>query len=144
MIVPFHQLLKYQNSSVLNRYKKDYPNNILSPEEAFTELLKFLWLCNKHKHDQRVSPEEKLNFQCVIHYEMSEIDDMWHTFLLFTKDYMEFCNQYFKKYIHHAPFTDSDVVPSEEQLTIHLTRYLSYIHDNLGEKTLAKWFGVHC
>lgn len=142
MIVPLSQLLQYQNSDVINRYKKEYPNNTLSPEEAFIELLKFLWLCNKHKYDQMAnSNQEELNFQCVIHHEMKEIDDMWHTFLLFTKDYMDFCNFYFKKYIHHAPFSN-EVAPSQEQLTTHLTYYLSYIYDHLGEKTLLKWFGI--
>jgi hypothetical protein len=32
------------------------------------------------------------------------IDRMWHSFLLFTKDYNAFCEQYLGRFIHHEPF----------------------------------------
>jgi hypothetical protein len=32
------------------------------------------------------------------------IDSMWHTFLLFTKDYRTFCIDYLGKFIEHEPF----------------------------------------
>ena len=31
------------------------------------------------------------------------IDEAWHTFLLFTKEYKEFCTFVFWKFMHHAP-----------------------------------------
>ncbi len=36
-------------------------------------------------------------------YESQKIDEAWHRFILFTKDYHEFCNRFFGKYIHHGP-----------------------------------------
>ena len=42
-------MLEYQNSQVIHRYKKDYPNNTLTAEEAFSELIKYFWLCQKHQ-----------------------------------------------------------------------------------------------
>lgn len=74
-----------------------------------------------------------------MHKEMEEIDNMWHTFLLFTKDYMSFCDKYFKCYIHHNPF-DKNIIELEKDFIDELTKYLSYIYDNLGEETLIKWF----
>ena len=72
---------------------------------------------------------------------MSEIDDMWHTFLLFTKDYMYFCSKYLGQYFHHSPTTSEDKM-TEGEFEIDFARYVSYVYDNLGEKTLIKWFKV--
>ena len=33
------------------------------------------------------------------------IDEMWHTFVLFTQPYAAFCQRYFGRFIHHAPST---------------------------------------
>lgn len=76
---------------------------------------------------------------CVVHAEMKEIDDMWDTFLLFTKDYMDFCNHYFGEYIHHHPAKE-DEVPPKEKFEREFNLYLSYIYDHLDEGTLNIWF----
>lgn len=31
------------------------------------------------------------------------VDDFWHEHILFTKQYMEFCQEHFGEYIHHQP-----------------------------------------
>jgi len=133
-------VLNYTNPRILKRYEKDYPNNTLKAEEAFQELLKYFWLCQKCRTDRKTfSNDESLNFSVAMHQEMKEIDDMWHTFILFTKDYADFCQRYFENFIHHDP-TDEENAPSPEQFEKDLTQYLSYIYDNLGEDTVRKWF----
>lgn len=140
MLPELNDLLSYKSSDVLNRYHKDYPNNNLKPEEAFVELMKYFWLVNKHEIDLQLNPNKKhLQFECSMHVEMKEIDDMWHTFLLFTREYKDFCQQYFEKFIDHAPNVGTDSVSANEFKT-DLSRYLSYIYDNLGEETVRKWF----
>ncbi|MFC3909298.1 hypothetical protein ACFORL_09470 [Legionella dresdenensis] len=144
-MIPIDELLTYSNTKVTNRYTQDYPNNTLSPESALAELLKFFWLSEKHKNEQFNVPDNPaLNFVCSIHPEMKEIDDLWHTFLLFTQDYMDFCDQYFKHYIHHVPLDKEKNLAAmdEESYITELQNYLSYIYDNLGEDTVVKWF--HC
>ena len=32
-----------------------------------------------------------------------EVDEVWHTFILFTRDYQDFCRDVFGRYIHHSP-----------------------------------------
>ncbi|HAT1844400.1 hypothetical protein [Legionella pneumophila] len=141
MLVSVNQLLEYKNYPLLSRYKKDYPHNKLNAEEAFAELMKFLWVREKHKEDILSYPEnEELKFSCAIYTEMLDMDDMWHTFLLFTKDYMDFCYQYFGEYLHHTPALEDEYI-QENEFTVEFSRYLSYIYDNLGEKTIIKWFG---
>jgi len=140
MLVSIDDLLLYENKNIINRYLKDYPNNSLEPENALKELLKYFWLSCKHKIDKNSDPtDKKLDFMCSIHHEMNQIDDMWHTFLLFTKDYMYFCKKYFNKYIHHIPFPE-DLRLSEEEFRNDFTNYLSYVYDNLGENTVITWF----
>ena len=134
------ELLQYHNENILNRYEKDYPDNKLKSKEVFNELMKYLWLIQKHKDAKKLYPEkEELNFVCAMYPEMSEIDDMWHTFIIFTKDYMSFCERYFNKYIHHIPNT-SDQPLQKEVFKNGLALYLSFIYDNLGEDTVVKWF----
>ena len=59
-----------------------------SYREAFTELKKFLWLCAK-SDEQSALMVSKL------------IDELWHQFILFTREYHDFCDRFFGHYIHH-------------------------------------------
>ena len=40
-----------------------------------------------------------------------EVDEVWHAFILFTKDYAAFCQAAFGEFIHHVPRTSRDVLP---------------------------------
>lgn len=136
-------ILAYNQSDVIERYRRDFPKNSLKAEEAFEEMLKYLWLTQKHRADTEKNPNNlDLKFSCDMHKEMSEIDDMWHTFLLFTKEYTDFCHNYFNCYIHHYPNTHPRDL-NDEEFWKELNLYLSYIYDNLGETTLRKWFSQY-
>jgi hypothetical protein len=140
MLPDRNKLLQYKHQHVLDRYKKNYPNNKLSAEEAFSEVLNYLWLHEKHSEEKQHSPNnEALNFECAVYSEMQEIDDMWNTFIVFTKDYAQFCQQYFGKFIHHNPTNEQDRISAEE-FEEEFRRYLAYIYDNLGADALKRWF----
>jgi hypothetical protein len=140
MLSSISTITEYQCSAVINRYKKDYPNNTLQAEDALRELVKYFWISQKHQLDLKQFPDkEELKFICGMHPEMTEIDDMWHTFLLFTKEYMAFGKKYFDIYLHHVPKPENEEY-SVEEFKIEFERYLSYIYDHLGEETVRKWF----
>jgi hypothetical protein len=40
-----------------------------------------------------------------------EVDEVWHAFILFTKDYADFCRSVFGEFIHHVPRTSRDALP---------------------------------
>ena len=40
------------------------------------------------------------------------IDECWHQFILFTREYMDFCRQYFGRYVPHAPSNAPEVKPA--------------------------------
>lgn len=135
--------LAYENPYLLDRYTRDYGHNRLSAEIALAELIKYLWLCEKHRQDREASPENtELHFECNMYPEMSDIDDIWHTFLLFTQEYQEFCLKYLGRFIHHVPETKFELIEPQSFET-ELARYFSYIYDHLGEDTLKLWFAEH-
>jgi len=71
----------------------------------------------KEKHTNLTEPQIGLVFQALRDYfqicAMSSgrmvsmpsqvVDDAWHDFILFTKDYETFCKSAFGKYLHHTP-----------------------------------------
>jgi hypothetical protein len=42
-----------------------------------------------------------------------EVDEVWHTFILFTRDYSRFCEEVFGFYLHHHPGLDSQPIGPE-------------------------------
>jgi len=40
-----------------------------------------------------------------------EVDDVWHAFILFTREYAAFCQDAFGTFIHHVPRTSRAAVP---------------------------------
>ncbi|KTD79221.1 hypothetical protein [Legionella waltersii] len=140
MITDLHQSITYKNEKLFTRYERDYPNALLAAPVALKELIKFFWLSKKHQQDLLLKPYAKhLQFQCAIHQEMGDIDSMWHTFLLYSKEYQTFCLTHFDgQFIHHEPKEDSTSMVGE----IELTYYLEYIEQHLGLSTLKLWFQV--
>ncbi len=42
-----------------------------------------------------------------------KVDEVWHQFILFTKEYFSFCNEYLGYYLHHNPRTKTRDLPRE-------------------------------
>lgn len=143
--IPLNTVLNFEPpEAILQRYELDYPNNNLIAQQAFIELLKFLWLVAKHGQEKNYINEKSLDFDFMLHAEMAEIDDMWHTFILFTREYTDFCNHYFGHYIHHVPtpiVEKNKVIDNyPEFLQETVNPWLNYVYDNLGADTLKLWF----
>jgi hypothetical protein len=140
-IPELQKLLEYKNQNVLKLYIQNYPNNKLNAEDAFREMLKYLWLAKKHEQDLKLNPENsELPPRCVMLRSMREIDEMWHEFILFTKDYVGFCQDYFGEYLHHYPNIFDTMPISTEEEDAEIALLLPYIYDNLGEDTMRIWF----
>lgn len=128
------ELLKYENEPVLIRFQKKFPVDREEAQDIFRETIKWLYLCRA---------DNPGGVELFINNDMLIIDEMWHNFILFTKDYQEFCSKYFKSYIHHFPDTSAPQKPSKKTLAIlraKLKAQMSFIYDHLGEETLLKWY----
>ncbi len=42
-----------------------------------------------------------------------DVDNLWHTFILFTNEYAAFCNKHFNRFMHHIPEIDTQSTPEE-------------------------------
>ena len=63
------------------------------------------------------------------------IDETWHVFVLFTKEYTDFCNEYCGGYVHHAPHTGPDV-----RMTIpYITPTVDLLHKLFNGKPSSNW-----
>lgn len=93
--LPFSpSVLEYKNRDVVERIQKKLELTQDQAEQLFSDLLKFLSLCvyRMEASSQPLVPTK-------------EIDNAWHHFLLFTKDYQLFCEKYFGAFVHHLPST---------------------------------------
>ena len=86
---PISEVLSYTNARLLDRYQRDFGLSAEIARLRFEGLKQFLYVC-------AVTPGYKVT--------SDSIDSMWHTFLLFTKDYSAFCETYFGRFINHDPF----------------------------------------
>jgi hypothetical protein len=57
--------------------------------ERFTEFKKFIGLARLYREPLGM-PSKK-------------VDDVWHQFILFTRDYFGFCDRFYGQYFHHTP-----------------------------------------
>jgi len=145
MILPsLNDLLKYKNPAVLKLYNQNYPNNNLSAEQAFEEVLKYLWLSQKHTIDLETNTENSdFPSQCFMPRSMREIDEMWHEFILFTQAYSDFCMKYFGEYMHHLPNIFDNMPRPRDVVEAEVEKLLRYIYDHLGENTVRVWFSTY-
>ncbi len=77
--------------------------------------------------------------------EIEKIDRMWHTCLLFTRDYADFCGRYFGCFVDHLPTDEDDeggdgTRVDEGALRSRIERQFALVYDVLGEGTLTAWY----
>lgn len=142
------EVLNYQNGNVVGRFAEDHNVPLSDAEEIFTETKRWLWLTAKLTHEIETGVREP--FKIPLFNEAYAIDLMWHTFLLYTKEYADFCQKYFGFFLHHAPtsmqeraewkqFMESNPEGAWQQRRDSLEKVYGYIYDELGPAALKKW-----
>ena len=133
--ISLEKIKSYNNEDLICRFLDIYEIDEAEAINIFEETKKWLWLCSNAK------------FDLIIDDSLIIIDEMWHNFILFTKEYDAFCKEYLEVYIHHQPTTklekdnwNKDVLKSISELKKNLKNQYEYIYDNLGEETLNKWY----
>lgn len=134
------ELIQYRNEDVLSRFTDLFDVTDAEAEDIFTETKKFLFIS---RLPGVFIPDELLI-----------IDEMWHNFILFTKEYQDFCSFYFGKYLHHIPSSKAAKILRQQELASNpeasrkafnqqLATLLSVTYDELGPDTVIKWFQVY-
>ncbi len=133
----------FRNESVINRFKTEYPEMAFEAEYVFKDLMSFFWGTQKHYHDKLSNPDDKnFDFIFIMDEEMKKIDLIWHLFLLYTREYQDFCQEYFGEFIHHQPDIAPGLPKEQSFYEQNLTRFLNYGIDTLGEETISRWFAA--
>src|SRR5262245_45172810 len=130
--VSLAEVLAYRHPGVIRRYAKEHGASLEQAEEVFVEMLKWLYLC---AHS---------SVPCTMTPDIEKLDWMWHSFVLFTRDYAAFCDRYFGFFLHHVPTENEDEEEGpldEEAAKAQLEQQYALVYDVLGEQTLITWHG---
>jgi hypothetical protein len=137
------EALDYRNDEVIYRFIGQYDMPFEEAELLFNETKKWIWIAAV------ASREDGLKL--VIDSYLRFIDEMWHNFILFTKEYDRYCQSKFGVFVHHNPTPRREKeafkaqIMSDPSLSAVLERrrhQYSYIYDKLGAETLELWYGV--
>jgi len=134
------QVLEYTNSRVIDKFCEDYYFDKEEAVSIFRDTLMWLWLSASTEDAQL----------CAMYHPMLVMDKMWHTFLVFSKEYADFCSNTFGKFIHHEPHTRRDSVkkltpttadPNPfETISREIGSFQSHVYDVLGQEAVLRWF----
>ena len=129
------ETLNYKNDRIINKFRVLYEMSLSEVQEIASEAYRWLWL-NAQLKQARSQNIKGIPRILVIHTGMVVVDEYWHTFILHTRDYEQFCKDYLGTFIHHSPAT-----PDFQQLSLEETELqLNYICDVVGEETMIKWY----
>src|SRR5262249_2354038 len=127
------EVLAYRHPGVVRRYAREQHASRGEAEEGFQETARRLYLCGRGLCE---------DFAFAMTPEIAKLDEMWHTFLMFTRDYADFCERYFGVFLHHVPNEDEGEVREggAEAVREQLERQFGLVYDVLGENTLKRWY----
>jgi hypothetical protein len=132
--------LAYDNEDVVRRFMSQYDISWNDADDVFQETKKWLWIVS-----QPDAPDMAIVDGMLI------IDEMWHNFVLFTREYSQYCLERFGRYIHHLPATHQekldykerfvrDPIGAQQEDMDGFRRRCAFIQERLGTSTLLKWF----
>lgn len=97
------EVMGYQPPALLiSNYARKYEVSETEAIHHFEECKKFLVICGQN-------PKESYAPSAII-------DEMWHSFVLYTKEYAGFCNHYFQRFIHHIPSSGPSFIAYQQTL----------------------------
>lgn len=141
--------LAYANDDVVHKFLERFDLPWADACELFAETRRWLWLAAAHRADRRAGrPSPPV---LAIDTPLLMLDEMWHTFVLFTREYAAFCRRCLGGYVHHVPTTHAekerrrqewrrDPVRARRREQRRLEAQYAYVYDRLGEAALRKWY----
>lgn len=131
--------LEYDNPELIQKFLDRYSVTREEALDIFDETKKWLWFAANAK-----------DCDLSINDSMYMIDEMWHLFITFTKDYADYCDKNFGKFIHHFPVTQQERDAAAKKFRKDPDAYkkeriekfraqFKEICKVLGKRTLYKW-----
>lgn len=101
-------------SGIEDRLVNRFGHNAAVVEQAIEEFKKYMIIRLETGLERLSMPSEA-------------VDEVWHQFILFTREYHGFCEAAFGRYVHHAPATTNEN-PSQQALD----RFFSLYEERFG------------
>ena len=144
-VSPRDRALGYGNQAVVSNFVEKYGVADEYAELLFEETKKWLWLCAASK---RIPGAPRMEIFAV----MGALDEMWHTFILHTRDYEEYCREYLGIFVHHNPTDSAEKASWKERYLSEptslagevgekLKQQLDFVGSVLGTETVLMWYG---
>lgn len=141
------EALVYKNDQILYKFQEQWDVTLEEAADLFEEVKKWLWL-------QVVARQQEGSPPLTITPSLRMLDEMLHTFILFTPEYVTYCDQLYGLYVHHSPMTKTvkdaqaakyredpeRFVAAEAKL---LRDMYAFTAEKLGEATLMKWYAEY-
>ena len=142
MIKPLNEILPYQNKYIIKRFMADYKMSMEEADLIVEDMVRFLWLDATMSEKRATDPNVP---DISIAHGMFIIDEMWHSFVLLTEMYTNFCVDNFGRYIHHPTkiekyYRNLKTMEQEKAFEIFLTELVQCIMEYLGEDVAVRWF----
>lgn len=141
-------VVTYSNPHVIDSFRSLLDVSEGEAHGIFHETIKWLWFCN----DVAARPFDGMHNAPVIDSSLLIIDEMWHTFILHTRDYFDFCFKHFGRYLHHQPTLRAEkeamqaslqVLTTEQRaslLTEQKRGQYNAVYERLGRDTFKTWY----
>jgi hypothetical protein len=135
--------LRYKNPELIWKFTYTYGVSRRAAEVLLEDLIRFLWLSRRAVHLRKMG--HKNIPEIFIIEPTAMIDEMWHLFITYTKEYSRFCDKYFGHYLHHdppprqvatAPYSKEKAKTFEQEVF----EQVSFVINELDEATAVRWF----
>ena len=113
-------ILAYDHPELIRRLEEKLGLSEERARELFEDVKKFLFICGTC--DPPNAPPRR-------------IDNGWHEFILFTKDYSSFCHRFFGRFIHHTPVSSTNAHKGDRAST----RTVALAEQIFGDWLSANW-----
>ena len=141
-------VMAYENPDVIERYLVDHGGDPAHAKVLFDDVKRWLWMCAEAKRETAAGLEVPTP---TIFDEQGALDDMWHTFILFTPAYVAFCFENFGTYLHHEPTPERikreyEAAPAQTRLegmqerAALRRRVALYTFEKLGPDVARRWY----
>jgi hypothetical protein len=141
------QALAYRNDQILHKFQERWDVSFEEAGELFEETKKWLWL---QVAARRVAEAPPLAMTVAL----AMVDEMLHTFILFTREYIQYCDENYGVYLHHTPMTKKEkdaklawFKAAPDEMLAHEAEFLSgmysFTYDLLGEETVQRWYAEY-
>jgi hypothetical protein len=141
------QALSYRNDQILYKFQERWDVSFEEAAELFEETKRWLWLQVAARHQPDAPP-------LAMTVSLAIVDEMLHTFILFTREYVRYCDKNYGVYLHHSPMTKrakdaqlawfrkdpEQMLSAEEEF---LSNMYSFTYELLGEDTVVKWYSEY-